>query len=79
MSMERTLVLVKPDGVQRGFAGEVISRLEGRGLKLVALKLMRMSDAIADQHYEAHVDKPFFSGLKAFMMSSPIVRLPWSH
>ena len=73
MSVERTLVLVKPDGVQRGLSGEVIGRLEGRGLKLVALKLMQMSDAIADHHYEAHVDKPFFPGLKAFMTSSPIV------
>jgi len=73
VSLERTLVLVKPDGVQRGLAGEVLGRLEGRGLKLVALKLMKMTDAIADQHYEAHVDKPFFPGLKAFMTSSPIV------
>ncbi len=73
MSVERTLVLVKPDGVQRGLVGEVISRLESRGLKLVALRLTQMSDAIADQHYEAHIDKPFFPGLKRFMTSSPIV------
>ena len=61
--MERTLVLVKPDGVQRGLIGEVISRLERRGLKLVALKLMRMDEALARLHYAEHVERPFFRGL----------------
>lgn len=73
MSLERTLVLVKPDGVQRGLIGEVIGRLERRGLKLIGLKLMRMDEALANRHYEAHVDKPFFPGLKDFMTSSPLV------
>ena len=74
---ERTLVLVKPDGVQRGLAGEVISRLERRGLKLVAMKLMRVSDELARQHYGEHVDRPFFAGLVSFITSSPIVAMVW--
>lgn len=73
MSTERTLVLVKPDGVQRGLVGEVLGRLERRGLKLVACKLMRMDEALAARHYEAHVDKPFFADLRDFMTSSPLV------
>ena len=71
--MERTLVLVKPDGVQRGLAGEVIARLERRGLKIVAMKMMRVSRELAQRHYEAHVDKPFFVGLVEFITSSPVV------
>lgn len=78
MSDERTLVLVKPDGVQRGLVGEVIGRLERRGLKLIALKLMKMDDALARRHYEAHVEKPFFAGLKDFMTSSPLVAAAFS-
>ena len=74
---ERTLVLVKPDGVQRGLAGEVISRLERRGLKLVGLKLMQVSDDLARQHYGEHVDRPFFGGLVSFITSSPIVAMVW--
>jgi nucleoside-diphosphate kinase len=73
MPLERTLVLVKPDGVQRSLTGEVIGRLERRGLKLIGLKLMQMDDALARRHYEAHVDKPFFAGLKDFMTSGPLV------
>ena len=75
--MEQTLVLVKPDGVQRGLAGEVISRLERRGLKLVAMKLMQVDDALARQHYGEHVDRPFFAGLVDFITSSPIVAMVW--
>lgn len=71
--MERTLVLVKPDAVQRGLAGEVISRLERRGLKIVALKLMHVDDALARRHYSEHEGKPFLEGLVAFITSSPIV------
>ena len=74
---ERTLVLVKPDGVQRGLAGEVISRLERRGLKLVGMKLMQVSDELARQHYGEHVDRPFFGGLVSFITSSPIVAMVW--
>jgi nucleoside-diphosphate kinase len=75
--MERTLVLVKPDGVQRGLIGEVISRLERRGLKLVGMKLMQVDDALARQHYGEHVDRPFFPGLVEFITSSPVVAMAW--
>ena len=73
--MERTLVLVKPDGVQRGLVGEVISRLESRGLKIVAMKMLHMPESMAARHYEAHVERPFFSGLVGFITSSPIVAM----
>lgn len=75
--MEQTLVLVKPDGVQRGLIGEVISRLERRGLKLVAMKLMQVDEALARQHYGEHVDRPFFPGLVSFITSGPIVAMVW--
>ena len=74
---QRTLVLVKPDGVQRGLVGEIISRLERRGLKLVGMKLMQMDKALADQHYSAHTTKGFYPGLLAFMTSRPIVAMVW--
>ncbi|MFH1140313.1 MAG: nucleoside-diphosphate kinase [Chloroflexota bacterium] len=73
--MERTLVLLKPDAVQRGLAGAIIARLEARGLKIVALKLMQMSEALAHRHYEAHVGKPFFPGLVQFITSGPLVAI----
>ena len=75
--MERTLVLVKPDGVQRGLIGDVISRLERRGLKLVAMKFMLVDDALARQHYAEHVDRPFFPGLVEFITSAPVVAMAW--
>ena len=75
--MEQTLVLVKPDGVQRGLVGEVISRLERRGLKLVAMKLMQVDDALARRHYGEHVDRPFFSGLVQFITSAPVAAMVW--
>ena len=75
--MERTLVLVKPDGVQRGLIGEVISRLERRGLKLVGMKLMQVDDPLARQHYGEHVDRPFFPGLVEFITSGPVVAMAW--
>lgn len=73
MAMERTLVLVKPDGVQRGLAGAVLNRFERRGLKLIGLKLMQVDEALADRHYAEHVGKPFFAGLRDFITSSPLV------
>lgn len=73
--MERTLILLKPDAVQRFLVGTLISRFETKGLKIVGMKLMRMSPELADQHYEAHRSKPFFAGLKRFMTSSPIVAM----
>lgn len=75
--MERTLVLVKPDGVQRGLIGEVISRLERRGLKLAGMKMMAVDDALARQHYGEHVDRPFFAGLVDFITSAPVVAMAW--
>ena len=75
--MERTLVLVKPDGVQRGLAGEVISRLERRGLKLAGMKLMQVDEALARRHYGEHVDRPFFPGLVSFITSGPVVAMVW--
>jgi len=71
--MERTLVLVKPDAVQRGLVGEIISRFEVTGLKLVALKMIRMDREMAGRHYGIHEGKPFFEGLVQFITSSPLV------
>ena len=70
---ERTLVLVKPDGVQRGLVGDILGRLEARGLKFVGLKLLRVDEALARRHYAAHLDKPFFAGLLQHITSAPVV------
>lgn len=75
--MERTLVLVKPDGVQRGLVGEIISRLERRGLKLAALKLMAVDEALARQHYAEHTARPFFPSLLQFITAGPVVAMAW--
>ena len=75
MSMEKTLVLVKPDGVRKSLIGEIISRFEKRGLRVSALKLMRMSEAQAKKHYAEHAEKPFFGELVAFITSGPIVAM----
>ena len=71
--MERTLIIVKPDAMQRGLAGEVLSRLERRGLKIVGLKLMRIDRALAERHYGEHQGKPFFPGLVTFITSTPVI------
>ena len=71
--MERTLIIVKPDAMQRGLAGEVLSRLERRGLKLIGLKLIRIDQALAHRHYGEHQGKPFFEGLVSFITSGPVV------
>ena len=73
--MQKTLVLLKPDAVQRGLVGELVSRLERKGLKLVGMKLVRMNDALARQHYAEHVDNPFFKGLAQFITSGPLVAM----
>ena len=73
--MERTLVLIKPDAVQRGLAGQVISRLEGMGLKIVGMKMVQMDQALAGKHYGVHQGKPFFEGLVGFITSSPIIAI----
>ncbi len=75
--VERTLVLVKPDGVQRRLIGEVITRFERRGLHLVALKLMLMDRDLAERHYAEHRGKPFFAGLVDFITSAPVVAMVW--
>ena len=71
--MERTLVLVKPDAVQRGLIAEVLSRFEGRGLKIVAMKMMQVDEALAKRHYAVHEGKPFFKSLVGFITAGPIV------
>ena len=73
--MERTLVLIKPDAVQRGLIGEITSRLENKGLKISGMKLMKVSEELAGRHYGEHVGKPFFDALVNFITSSPIVAL----
>jgi len=74
---QRTLVLVKPDGVQRALVGEILRRLEGRGLKLVGLKMMTVSTEVAGRHYAEHQGKPFYGGLISFITSGPVVAMVW--
>jgi nucleoside-diphosphate kinase len=76
-TVEKTLVLVKPDGVQRGLVGEVISRLERRGLKLTAAKFIPVSQELAEKHYAIHKGKPFYEGLIAYITSSPVMAMVW--
>ena len=75
MSIEKTLVLVKPDGVARGLVGEVIARIEAKGYKIVALRMLQADRALLEKHYAEHQGKPFFEPLVEFMMSGPIVAL----
>jgi nucleoside-diphosphate kinase len=76
--MERTFVMVKPDGVQRGLIGEVISRLEDRGLKLIAGKFMQIDEDLAHEHYAEHEGKPFYEGLVEFITSGPVFAMVWA-
>jgi nucleoside-diphosphate kinase len=71
--MERTLVLVKPDAMQRGLAGEVLARLERRGLRIAGLKLLQVTDEMAKRHYAEHEGKPFYQGLLSFITSAPLI------
>lgn len=71
--MERSLVLIKPDAMQRGLAGTIIGRLEKVGLKLVAIKMLRLDKALAQRHYAIHSDKPFFESLVNYITSAPII------
>ncbi|MCG2890732.1 MAG: nucleoside-diphosphate kinase [Acidilobus sp.] len=73
--IERTLVLIKPDGVKRGLIGEIISRFERKGLRIVAMKMMRMSRSQAMEFYSVHADKPFYKDLVEFITSGPIVAM----
>ena len=75
--MERTFVMVKPDGVERGMVGEVINRFERRGFRLRGMKAMRIDRELAERHYAEHVDKPFFPSLLAFISRGPVVAMAW--
>jgi nucleoside-diphosphate kinase len=71
--VERTLVLIKPDAMQRGLTGEILSRLEGRGLRMIALRLFQMDEGLARRHYGEHEGKPFYEGLISYITACPIV------
>ena len=73
--MEKSLILVKPDGLQRGLVGEIISRFERKGLKIIGIKMLNVEDTLLEEHYSHLSDKPFFVDIKKFMKSSPIVAL----
>lgn len=75
--MERTFVMVKPNGVGRGLVGEVIARFERRGFTLCGLKALRIDRDLAERHYAEHVEKPFFESLAAFITSGPVVAMVW--
>jgi nucleoside-diphosphate kinase len=75
--VEQTLVLIKPDGVQRGLTGEIIKRLENRGLKLVAAKFLLVDESLAKKHYAVHEGKPFYAGLIKYITSSPLMAMVW--
>ncbi len=75
--MEKSLVLVKPDGVQRGLIGEIIARLERRGLRLVAAKFVAVSRSLAEEHYAIHKGKPFYEGLLDYITAAPVMAMVW--
>lgn len=75
--MERTLILVKPDGVQRGLMGEIIGRFERRGLKMIGMKFIQMSRPLAEKHYAVHQGKPFYESLLGYITSGPVVAMVW--
>ena len=75
--MERTLIILKPDALQRGLIGEIVGRLERKGLKLLGLKMMTLDSALLKAHYAHLIDKPFYSGVEDFMKSSPVVVMAW--
>ena len=78
MTVENTFIMVKPDGVRRGLIGEVISRLEAKGLTLENMRMLTIDDELANRHYAEHVDKPFYGDLVAFITSGPVVAMEWS-
>ena len=75
--IQQSVVLLKPDALQRGLVGEIISRFERKGLKLIAIKMIKLTDELLDEWYAHHRDKPFFKSLKEFMQSAPIVAMLW--
>jgi len=76
-NLERTLVLIKPDAVQRGLIGEIVGRIERRGLKLAGMKFVQVSQELAARHYAEHEGKPFYDGLISYIKSSPVVAMVW--
>lgn len=76
-ALEKTFVLIKPDGVQRGLIGKIVSRLEDRGLKLVAARFQQVSRELAERHYAVHKGKPFYDGLIAYITSAPVLAMVW--
>jgi nucleoside-diphosphate kinase len=78
VAVENTYVMIKPDGVARGLVGEVVSRLERKGLKLVNMRMLTIDETLAGRHYAEHTDKPFFGELVAFITSGPVVAMEWS-
>ena len=76
-NMEKTVVLIKPDGLQRGLVGEIMHRFERKGLKLIGIKMIRLTDDVLDDWYEHHKDKAFFNDLKSFMEWTPVVAMVW--
>ncbi|MFC2078738.1 nucleoside-diphosphate kinase [Candidatus Bipolaricaulota bacterium] len=75
MANGRTLVLCKPDAVQRGYVGQIVSRFECKGLKIAGMKMLRVDEALADRHYQEHMEKPFYPELRGFITSSPVIAL----
>ncbi len=75
--LERTLILVKPDGVQRGLIGEIVGRFERRGLKMVGMKFIQMSRQLAEAHYGVHKERPFYNSLVEYITSGPVVAMVW--
>ena len=75
--MERTFIMIKPDGVQRGLIGEIVGRFEAKGLKLAAAKMLQVSQELAKEHYAEHKERPFFSELVGFVTSSPVFAMVW--
>lgn len=73
MAMERTLIIVKPDAVQRGLTGEIIKRFEQRGLRIIGMKFMQVSRSLAEKHYDVHRERPFFNSLVNYIISAPVV------
>ena len=75
--MERTFIMIKPDGVQRNLVGEIIRRFEAKGFTLVGLKMLAVSRELAEKHYDVHKERPFFGKLVEFIISSPVVAMAW--
>ena len=76
-NLQRSVILVKPDGIQRGLIGEIVRRFEKKGLKLVGIKMMRLDDKILEDWYTHHKDKPFFGNLRNYMQSTPVIAMLW--